>query len=135
MMISPRKAWKILFAFIFHLSGWALVAPSCFALQVPDVRGLQVPGPPCASFLLKFWQILGVASNKYNAYFWSPIKQVCICGLRCLSGLCCLQRSPQQRPLRHLRPLIYLETTNIHYIWCLQHQVSPKKGKLSAFHQ
>ena len=27
-------------------SGWALVAPSRFALQVPDVRGLQVPGPP-----------------------------------------------------------------------------------------
>ena len=24
-------------------SGWALVAPLCFALQVPDVRGLQVP--------------------------------------------------------------------------------------------
>ena len=38
----------------FQLSGWALVAPSCFALQVPDVRGLQpVPGPPCASSLLK----------------------------------------------------------------------------------
>ena len=34
------------FAFIFHFSGWALVAPSRFALQVPDVRGLQVPGPP-----------------------------------------------------------------------------------------
>ena len=26
------------------------MAPSCFALQVPDVRGLQ---PPCASFLLE----------------------------------------------------------------------------------
>ena len=24
------------FAFIFQLSGWALVAPSCFALQVRD---------------------------------------------------------------------------------------------------
>ena len=24
------------FAFIFQLSGWALVAPSCFALQVPE---------------------------------------------------------------------------------------------------
>ena len=34
-------------------SGWTLVAPSCFALQVPDVQGLQVPGPPCASSLLK----------------------------------------------------------------------------------
>ena len=33
----------------FQLSGWALVAPSCFALQVPDVKGLQDPGPPCAS--------------------------------------------------------------------------------------
>ena len=30
-------------------SGWALVAPLCFALQVPDVKGLQAPGPPCAS--------------------------------------------------------------------------------------
>ena len=26
------------FAFIFQLSGWALVALSCFPLQVPDVR-------------------------------------------------------------------------------------------------
>ena len=39
---SARSAEK----FIFHFSGWALVAPSRFALQVPDVRGLQVPGPP-----------------------------------------------------------------------------------------
>ena len=29
------------------------MAPSCFALQVPDVRGLQVQRPPCASFLLE----------------------------------------------------------------------------------
>ena len=43
---SAGKARKIFFAFIFHFSGWALVAPSRFALQVPDVRGLQVPGPP-----------------------------------------------------------------------------------------
>ena len=34
------------FAFIFQLSVWGLVAPSCFAQQVPDV---QDPGPPCAS--------------------------------------------------------------------------------------
>ena len=33
------------FTFIFQLSGWALVAPSCFALQVPDVRvATRVPG-------------------------------------------------------------------------------------------
>ena len=31
-------------AFIFQLSGWALMAPSCFALQVPGVRGLQARG-------------------------------------------------------------------------------------------
>ena len=39
------------FAFIFQLSaaGWALIAASCFALQVPDVKGLQDPGPSCAS--------------------------------------------------------------------------------------
>ena len=43
MVISPREARKFSFAFIFQLSGWALVSPSCFALQVPDVRGLQVP--------------------------------------------------------------------------------------------
>ena len=31
--------------FIFQLSGWALVALSCFALQVPDVRvAPRVPG-------------------------------------------------------------------------------------------
>ena len=46
LLISPHKARKYFFAFIFQLSGWAVVAPSCFALQVP---GLQDPGPPCAS--------------------------------------------------------------------------------------
>ena len=45
----------VFFAFIFHFSGWALVAPSRFALQVPDVRGLQVPGPPCMSFFLAYF--------------------------------------------------------------------------------
>ena len=40
--ISPRKAWKYFSAFIFLLSG----SPSCFALQVPDVKGLQDLGPP-----------------------------------------------------------------------------------------
>ena len=54
VLISPRKARKNFFTFIFHLSGWALVAPSCFALQVPDVRGLQVLGLPgrhvCSNF-------------------------------------------------------------------------------------
>ena len=44
--ISPREARKNFFAFIYHFSGWALVPPLRFALQVPDVRGLQVPGPP-----------------------------------------------------------------------------------------
>ena len=23
------------------------MAPSCFALEVPDVKGMQDPGPPC----------------------------------------------------------------------------------------
>ena len=55
---SARSA-EIFFAFIFHFSGWAaaLVAPSRFALQVPDVRGLQVPLAqgrdellPCSNF-------------------------------------------------------------------------------------
>ena len=39
MAISPREAWKKIFTLAFQLSGWALVAPSCFALQVPYVRG------------------------------------------------------------------------------------------------
>ena len=39
MLISPRKARINFFALTFQLSGWALVAPSCFALQVPYVRG------------------------------------------------------------------------------------------------
>ena len=45
---SARSAENF-FTFIFQLSGWALVAPSCFAQQVPDVKGLQDPGQPCAS--------------------------------------------------------------------------------------
>ena len=41
---SAQSAEKF-FAFIFQLSGWALVALSCFALQVPDVRvATRVPG-------------------------------------------------------------------------------------------
>ena len=42
--ISPRQPRKF-----FSPSGWTLVAPSCFALQVPDVKGLQDQRPPCAS--------------------------------------------------------------------------------------
>ena len=49
VLISPHEARKFIFTFIFQLSGWALVASSCFALQAPDVKGLQDPGPPCAS--------------------------------------------------------------------------------------
>ena len=30
--IRPHEAWKKKIAFIFHFSGWALVAHSCFAL-------------------------------------------------------------------------------------------------------
>ena len=33
---SSQSAENI-FAFIFQVSGWALVAPSCFALCIPDV--------------------------------------------------------------------------------------------------
>ena len=45
MSISPREARKLFFTFIFQLSGWALVALSCFPLQVPDVRvATRVPG-------------------------------------------------------------------------------------------
>ena len=49
VLISPRKARKFFSPLFYQLSGWALVAPSCFAQQVPDVKGLQDPGPPCAS--------------------------------------------------------------------------------------
>ena len=48
VLISPREVWENFFTFIFQISGWALVAPLCFALQVPDLKGLQDgPGPPC----------------------------------------------------------------------------------------
>ena len=55
---QSARTRKIFFAFIFHFSGWALVAPSRFALQVPDVRGFHVPWPraamsfclPCSNF-------------------------------------------------------------------------------------
>ena len=40
--ISPREARKKIFTLTFQLSGWALVAPSCFALQVQYVRGLML---------------------------------------------------------------------------------------------
>ena len=42
--ISPRE---VRFSPLFFI--WGLVAPSCFALQVPDVKELQDLGPPCAS--------------------------------------------------------------------------------------
>ena len=51
MLISPRQARKFFFAFIFQLSGWAVVAPSCFALQVPDVKELQDRGRHVLLFL------------------------------------------------------------------------------------
>ena len=34
---QSARSVEIIFAFIFRLSGWALVAPSCFALRIPDV--------------------------------------------------------------------------------------------------
>ena len=46
----PKAVDRGFFTFIFQLLGWTLLAPSCFALQVSDVRGFQVPGPACASF-------------------------------------------------------------------------------------
>ena len=55
VLISPHRVRKTFFAFIFQLSGWALVVPSraLHCMQVPDVKGLQdpspYPGPPCAS--------------------------------------------------------------------------------------
>ena len=33
---QSTQSAEIYFAFIFQLSGWALMAPSCFALQVRD---------------------------------------------------------------------------------------------------
>ena len=50
--VDQSEAWKKIFAFIFQLSGWALVAPSCFALQVPGVRGLQARGHHVHCFFL-----------------------------------------------------------------------------------
>ena len=34
---QSAQSADIFFAFIIQLSGWALVAPSCFVLRVPDV--------------------------------------------------------------------------------------------------
>ena len=49
VVISPRKARKIFFAFIFQLSGWALVAPSCFCTASSRCTRIAGPGagPPC----------------------------------------------------------------------------------------
>ena len=51
--VRAKRGKKFSPSFFTYQDGlsWHLRA---FALQVPDVRGLQVPGPPCASFLLKF---------------------------------------------------------------------------------
>jgi len=35
--ICVHEVQKNFFTFIFHLAGWALMAPPCFALQVPDI--------------------------------------------------------------------------------------------------
>ena len=40
--ISPREARKIYFAFIFQLSGWALMAPSCFVLMYEDLCSIRL---------------------------------------------------------------------------------------------
>jgi len=42
VVISPREARKIFFAFIFRLSGWALVAPSCFVLMYEDLCSIRL---------------------------------------------------------------------------------------------
>ena len=51
MLISRCEAFSPLI--IFQLSGWALMAPSCFALQVPDVKGLHDPGCHVLPFLAR----------------------------------------------------------------------------------
>ena len=72
---SARSAEKF-FAFIFHFSGWALVAPSRFALQVPDVWGLQVPGPPwAASLLISLTNVIRTYTEGYTRS-WSRSQAV-----------------------------------------------------------
>ena len=54
VLISPREVWKIFSPSFFSYQDGLVWHLRAFALQIPDVRGLQVLGPPCASFLLKF---------------------------------------------------------------------------------
>ena len=42
VVISPREAQKIFFAFIFQLPGWALVAPSCFVQMYEDLCSIRL---------------------------------------------------------------------------------------------
>ena len=51
MLISPRKARKNFFAFIFQLSGWALVAPSCFCTASSRCTRIAGPGAAMCFFL------------------------------------------------------------------------------------
>ena len=65
MVISPREARAKNFTLTFQLSGWALVAPLCFALQVQYVRGsmlqrdvLSGEGGPEPEHLLSQYQLV-----------------------------------------------------------------------------
>ena len=49
VLISPHEARK--FFFFLYFLGWAHVAPLCFALQVPDVKGFQNWGRHVLPFL------------------------------------------------------------------------------------
>ena len=40
--ISPHEVRKKIFAFIFQLSGWALVAPPCFVLMYEDLCSIRL---------------------------------------------------------------------------------------------
>ena len=51
MLISPREAWKNIFALIFQPSGWALVAPSCFCTASSRCTRIAGPGAAMCFFL------------------------------------------------------------------------------------
>ena len=41
MLISPREAWKKIFAVLFQLPGWALVAPTLLCTELPLLSGFR----------------------------------------------------------------------------------------------
>ena len=63
VLINPRKAWKKIFSFFSQLSGWALVAPSCFTLQFQMWNECRTRGRQMLPFLAQ------ISLTQHNTYF------------------------------------------------------------------